>query len=69
MDRTGEQLKLAIAFLDEARTALDRVLQFDRTSPAWQHQHAEAMAYWARAYQYFRACHAAQKRVTLANAA
>jgi hypothetical protein len=70
MDETGRQLKLAIAFLNEARAALDRVLRPgpEVRDPAWRQQHLEAMMYWARAYRHYRLCHARQKRVTLANA-
>jgi hypothetical protein len=70
MDRPGEQLTLAMAFLDEARRALDRVLRAGsvRAEPGWRQQHLEAMTYWARAYRHYRRCHAAQKRVTLGNA-
>jgi hypothetical protein len=70
MDRPGDQLTLAIAFLDEARRALDRVLRpgaRDR-DPMWRQRHLEAMTYWARAYRHYRRCHATQQGVTVANA-
>jgi hypothetical protein len=69
MDRPGDQLTLAIAFLDEARRALDRVLRpgsGDR-DPTWRQQHLAAMTYWARAYRHYRRCHAKQMQVTMAN--
>jgi hypothetical protein len=71
MDRSGEQLQLARAFLGEARHAFERVLRPDagHRDPAWRQRHLEAMIYWARAYRHYRACSAAQHRVTTQRAA
>jgi hypothetical protein len=66
MTKADHQLALATAFLEEARRALHCLLGPGSTQrdAAWRARHLDAMAYWARAYQNYRACRLAQGRAT-----
>jgi hypothetical protein len=71
MQHDNRNLRLALAFLQDAQHDLDSILAtpVSARDPEWEEQRRAAMRYWARAYAHFRECHAASKRVALWNAA
>jgi hypothetical protein len=69
VDLSGQQLKLAAAFLYEARRELDRIERggTGARDDELRQQQREAMSYWMRAERHYRACHAAYHQGTTGN--